>query len=80
LRRIYADRVVMPMSEVKCPMARWEPGGEVGIRPGRIQAVRLRQTAWLKWGCRSTSKSERATGTRRHARISGHETVRRTCR
>jgi ParB-like nuclease domain len=29
---IYADRVVMPMSELKCPMARCEPGGEVGIR------------------------------------------------
>jgi ParB family transcriptional regulator, chromosome partitioning protein len=24
---IYADRVVMPMSELKCPMARCEPGG-----------------------------------------------------
>jgi ParB-like nuclease family protein len=29
---IYADRVVMPMSELKCPTARCEPGGEVGIR------------------------------------------------
>jgi hypothetical protein len=29
---IYADRVVMSMSELKCPTARCEPGGEVGIR------------------------------------------------
>ncbi|MDQ3676369.1 MAG: ParB/RepB/Spo0J family partition protein [Actinomycetota bacterium] len=29
---INADRVVMPMSELKCPTARCEPGGEVGIR------------------------------------------------
>ena len=29
---IYADRVVMPMSELKCPMVRCESGGEVSIR------------------------------------------------
>ena len=29
---INANRVVMPMSESKCPTARSEPGGEVGIR------------------------------------------------
>ena len=29
---INADRVVMPMSELKCLTARCEPGGEVGIR------------------------------------------------
>jgi hypothetical protein len=29
---IYADRVVMPMSELKCPTARCGSGGEVGIR------------------------------------------------
>ena len=29
---INADHVVMPMSELKCPTARVEPGGEVGIR------------------------------------------------
>jgi hypothetical protein len=29
---INADHVVMPMSELKCPTARREPGGEVGIR------------------------------------------------
>jgi hypothetical protein len=28
---INADRVVMPMSELKCPTVRCEPGGEVGI-------------------------------------------------
>jgi hypothetical protein len=33
---IYADRVVMPMSQLKCPTVRCEPGGEVGIRPGQI--------------------------------------------
>ena len=48
---IYADRLVMPMSELKCPMVRCESGGEVGITSqDGIQAVRLRQTAWLKWG------------------------------
>ena len=30
---INADRVVMPMSDLKCPTVRCEPGGEVGIRP-----------------------------------------------
>jgi ParB-like nuclease domain len=29
---IYADGVVMPMSELKCPTGRFQPGGEVGIR------------------------------------------------
>jgi len=41
---INADHVVMPMSELKCPTVRCEPGAEVGISPGQIQAVRLRQT------------------------------------
>ncbi len=44
---IYADRVVMPMSELKSPTVRCEPCGEVGIEPRRIQAVRLRQTTRL---------------------------------
>jgi hypothetical protein len=30
--RIYADHVVMPMSGLKCPTVRYEPGGEAGIR------------------------------------------------
>jgi ParB family chromosome partitioning protein len=68
---IYADRVDMPMSELKCPTARCERGGEVGIRtrtdPGsQAAADGLAEVG----GCRSTSKSERATGTRRHARVS----------
>jgi hypothetical protein len=38
---IYADRGVMPMPGLKCATVRLERRGEVGIRPGRIQAVRL---------------------------------------
>jgi hypothetical protein len=40
---IYADRVVMPMSELECPTVRCEPVGEVGIKTRRIHAVRPRQ-------------------------------------
>ena len=40
---INADHVVMPMSELKCPTVRYEPGGEAGIRtrtdPGSQTAV-----------------------------------------
>jgi hypothetical protein len=71
---IYADRVVMPMFRLECPAARCEPGGEVSIRTPEIQAVRLRQTAWLKViGCRSASQSSARPGTRRHARIRLYE-------
>jgi hypothetical protein len=56
---INADHVVMPMSELKCPTVRYEPGGEVGIRtrtdPGSqtaaadvaevVPAARLRKRA-----------------------------------
>src|SRR5215216_7678548 len=52
----------MPMSELKCPTARCEPGGEVGIRTraDQIQAVRLRQTNWLKWGLLPHDSEKRA--------------------
>jgi hypothetical protein len=39
LRDRYAGHIVMPMSELKCSIARREPGGEVGMRTGRIEAV-----------------------------------------
>jgi len=41
---INADSVVMAMSELKCATVRCESGGEIGISPGQIQAVSLRQT------------------------------------
>jgi ParB-like nuclease domain len=47
---INADRGVIPMSDLKRPTVRCEPGGEVGIRPGQIQAVRAAADDRLKWG------------------------------
>ena len=41
---IYADRVAMPMSEVKCPTVGCEPGGEVGIRPRTDPGSQAAQT------------------------------------
>ena len=41
---IYADRVVMPMSELKAPRFAVNPVARSAYDPGQIQAVRLRQT------------------------------------
>lgn len=47
---INADRVVMPMSELKCPTVRCEPGGEVGIRPRSDPGSQTAADDRLKWG------------------------------
>ena len=70
MRVIYADRGVMPMSELKAPRFVVNPVARSAYDPGQIQAVRLRQTTWLKWGLPLDFESERATGTRRHAPVS----------
>jgi ParB-like nuclease family protein len=67
---IYADRVVIPMSELTCATVRREPAGEVGIRTGTDPGSRLRHTIWLKWRLPLDSESEHAIRTRRHARDS----------
>jgi ParB/Sulfiredoxin domain len=67
---IYADRVVIPMSELTCATVRREPAGEVGIRTRTDPGSRLRHTIWLKWRLPLDSESEHAIRTRRHARDS----------
>jgi hypothetical protein len=73
---IYADRVVIPMSELTCATVRREPAGEVGIRTRTDPGSRLRHTIWLKWRLPLDSESEHAIRTRRHARDSSLATVR----
>jgi hypothetical protein len=75
LRVIYADRVVMPMSQLKCPTVRCEPGGEVGTRPRKDPGSQAAADDRLKWGLPLASESERATGSRRHARPSSNPGV-----
>jgi hypothetical protein len=77
LRAIYAAHVVMPMSELTCPMAGREPGGEVGIRTRTDPGSQAAADGLAGWGLPLTSKSERATGTRRHARVSSTAVSRR---
>jgi hypothetical protein len=69
---IYADRVVIPMSELTCATVRREPAGEVGIRTRTDPGSRLRHTIWLKWRLPLDSESEHAIRTRRHARDSSN--------
>jgi hypothetical protein len=45
---INADRVVIPMSELKCPAVRYEPGGEVGIRPWTDRGAQTAAADWQK--------------------------------
>jgi ParB/Sulfiredoxin domain len=72
---IYADRVVIPMSELTCATVRREPAGEVGIRTRTDPGSRLRHTIWLKWRLPLDSESEHAIRTRRHARDSSGASV-----
>jgi hypothetical protein len=72
---IYADRVVIPMSELTCATVRREPAGEVGIRTRTDPGSRLRHTIWLKWRLPLDSESEHAIRTRRHARDSSNSRV-----
>jgi hypothetical protein len=67
---IYAVRVVMPMSELKCPTARCEPGGEVGIRTRTDPGSQAAADDLAEWGLPLDFESERATGSQRHARVS----------
>jgi hypothetical protein len=60
---IYADRVVIPMSELTCATVRREPAGEVGIRTRTDPGSRLRHTIWLKWRLPLDSESEHAIRT-----------------
>jgi hypothetical protein len=68
---IYADHVVMPMSESKCPTVRHEPGGEVGMRTRTDPGTRSSAADVTEVGpCRSTPRASAAIGSQRHARVS----------
>jgi hypothetical protein len=67
---INSDRVVMPMSELKCPTVRSEPGGEVGIRSRTDPGSQAEAADLAEAGPRFDSESERAIGSQRHARVS----------
>src|SRR5215207_379177 len=72
---IYADRVLMPMSELKCPTARFAPGGEVGIRIRTDPGSQAAADGLAEVGLPLGFEKQRATGTRRHARVSSDARV-----
>jgi hypothetical protein len=76
---IYADRVVMPMSELKCPTARCEPGGEVGIRTRTDPGSQAAANGPAEVGAAARLRKQRATGTRRHARSSSEAGASAAC-
>jgi hypothetical protein len=67
---IYADHVVMPMSELKCPTVRYEPGGEAGIRTRTDPRSRTSAADVAEVVPAARLRSERAIGSQRHARVS----------